>query len=109
MTITPAATDVLSRNNIHVVGNPAGRAIVFAHGFGCSQEIWRHVAPTFLSDNRQDLKDVTVPTVVLQCSEAVYARDHIPGSTLVTLAAVGHLPSLSGPDELAAVIRANLS
>jgi len=268
---TPATTEVLTRNNVHVSGNPVGRAIVFAHGFGCSQEIWRHVAPrflenykvvlfdhvgaggsdltdydrgkydslhgyaddileilealdltdvtfvghsvsammgvlasvhdpsrfgklilvgpspryvdqgdyrggfsrddidklldsldanylgwsttmapvitgnpdrpeigeeltglfcatgpaigrhfarvTFLSDNRQDLSRVTVPRVVLQCSEDViapssvgeYVCDHIPGSTLVTLAATGHLPSLSGPDELAAAIRTNLS
>jgi sigma-B regulation protein RsbQ len=35
------------RNNVHVSGNPEGRPIVFAHGFGCSQEVWRHVAPLF--------------------------------------------------------------
>jgi sigma-B regulation protein RsbQ len=266
----PASTDVVSRNNVLVLGNPAGRPVVFAHGFGCSQEIWRHVAPrfvddytvvlfdhvgaggsdlsaydrakydslhgyaddileildaldltdvtfvghsvsammgilasvhdpsrfaqlilvgpspryidqgdyrggfsvdditnmldsldanylgwsatmapvitanperphvgdeltglfcntdpdiarhfarvTFLSDNRVDLAQVTVPTVVLQCSDDVIApsavgtfvHEQIPGSTLVTLAATGHLPSLSDPDELAAVIRANL-
>ena len=268
---TPATTDVLARNNVHVLGNPDGRPVVFSHGFGCSQEIWRDVVPhfvddyrvvlfdhvgaggsdraaydrakydslhgyaddileileeldlrdvvfvghsvsammgvvasiadpsrfgrlvlvgpspryvddgdysggfsrddinglldsldsnylgwanamapvitgnpdrpeigaeltglfcstdpaiarhfarvTFLSDNRLDLAQVTVPTVVLQCSEDViapsavgdYVHEHIPGSTLVTLAATGHVPSLSGPDELAAVIRANLA
>ena len=271
VTTTPAATDVVSRNNVRVVGNPDGRTLVFAHGFGCSQEIWRHVTPhfvedfrvvlfdhvgaggsdlasysrakydslhgyaddileildaldlrdvvfvghsvsammgvlastadpsrfaqlvlvgpspryvdqgeysggfsradidglldsldanylgwsaamapvivgnpdrpelgdeltglfcatdpaigrhfarvTFLSDNRGDLAEVTVPTLVLQCSEDViapsvvgdYVHEHIPGSTLVTLAATGHVPSLSAPDELAAVIRANLA
>jgi len=268
---TPIASDVLSRNNVRVQGNPAGRPIVFANGFGCSQEVWRAVAPkfldefkvilfdhvgsggstlaaydrgkydslygyaddileilgaldltdvvfvghsvstmmgvlasiadptrfgklvlvgpspryvdapdyvggfsqhdieglldsleanfldwsatmapviagnpdrpeigaeltglfcatdpivarqfaqvTFLSDNRADLASVTVPTVVLQCSDDVIApasvgrftHEQIPGSTFVTLAATGHLPSLSAPDELAAVIRANLS
>ncbi|CAN5206532.1 alpha/beta hydrolase [soil metagenome] len=270
MTSTPATTDVLVRNNVTVMGNPDGRPLVFAHGFGCSQEIWRNVvahfpdyrvvlfdhvgaggsdlsaydrgkydslegyaddileimdaldlqdsvfvghsvsammgvvasvhrperfgalilvgpspryvdegdyrggfsrddinglldsldanylgwstamAPvitgnpdrprigekltelfcstdpaiarhfarvTFLSDNRLDLGDVTVPTVVLQCSEDViapaavgdYVHAHIPGSTLVTLSSTGHVPSLSGPDELAAVIRAQLA
>jgi sigma-B regulation protein RsbQ len=267
----PATTVVLARNNVRVLGNPDGRAIVFAHGFGCSQEIWRSVVPyflddyrvilfdhvgaggsdltaydrtkydslhgyaddileilhaldlhdavfvghsvsammgvlasvtdptrfgqlvlvgpspryvdqgdysggfsradidglldsldanylgwsaamapviagnpdrpelgaeltglfcatdptigrhfarvTFLSDNRQDLAAVTVPTLVLQCSDDViaptavgeYVHARIPGSTLVTLAATGHLPSLSGPDELATVIRSHLS
>ena len=271
MSPTPTATDVRSRNNVRVLGNPAGRPIVFSHGFGCSQEVWRDVAPaflddykvvlfdhvgsggsdlaaydrskydslygysddileilavldltdvvfvghsvsammgvlasitspdrfgklvlvgpspryvnagdyvggftqpdidglldsldanfldwsatmapviagnpdrpevgaeltglfcstdpavarqfarvTFLSDNRDDLAEVTVPTVVLQCSDDVIApsavgrftHEHIAGSTFVTLAATGHLPSLSAPDELAAVIRASLS
>ena len=271
MSPTPTATDVLSRNNVRVLGNPAGRPIVFAHGFGCSQEVWRGVAPaflddfmvvlfdhvgsgrsdlaaydrskydslygyaddileildaldltdvvfvghsvsammgvlasitaparfgklvlvgpsprymnadqyvggftqhdidalldsldanfldwsttmapviagnpdrpevgaeltglfcstdptvarqfarvTFLSDNRADLPEVTVPTVVLQCSDDVIApasvgrftHEQIAGSTLVTLTATGHLPSLSAPDELSAVIRANIS
>ena len=271
MAAIPASTDVASRNNVRIVGNPAGSPIVFAHGFGCSQAIWRDVVPyfvddykvvlfdhvgaggsdlsaydrtkydslhgyaddileilseldltevtfvghsvsammgvlastqdssrfarlilvgpspryvdqadyrggfsaddiaglldsldanylgwsttmapvivgnpdrpelgdeltglfcstdptiarhfarvTFLSDNRMDLADVTVPTVVLQCSDDViapsavgaYVHEQIPGSTLVTLEATGHLPSLSGPDELATVIRASLS
>ncbi len=271
MTTKAAATEVILRNNVHVLGNPAGRPLVFAHGFGCSQEIWRNVVPyfvrdykvvlfdhvgaggsdataydrgkydsldgyardlleilavldltdvvfvghsvsamigvvasaddpsrfgqlvlvgpspryvdqgdyrggftqadidglldsldsnylgwsaemapviagnpdrpevgeeltglfcatdptiarhfarvTFLSDNRRDLARVTVPTVVLQCSDDViapavvgdYVHDHIPGSTLVTLTSTGHTPSLSDPDELAAVIRANLA
>jgi sigma-B regulation protein RsbQ len=67
---------------------------------------------TFLSDNRRDLPDVTVPTVVLQCSEDViaplpvgrYVQEHIPGSAFVQLAATGHCPNLSGPDELATAI-----
>jgi sigma-B regulation protein RsbQ len=37
---------VLKRNNVHVSG--AGqRAMVFAHGFGCDQNMWRFVAPAF--------------------------------------------------------------
>ena len=67
---------------------------------------------TFLSDNRRDLAAVTVPTVVLQCSEDVIAplpvgrhvHEHIPGSTFVQLAATGHCPNLSGPVELSAAI-----
>jgi sigma-B regulation protein RsbQ len=37
---------VFKRNNVHVSG--AGqRAMVFAHGFGCDQNMWRFVAPAF--------------------------------------------------------------
>jgi sigma-B regulation protein RsbQ len=38
--------DVLQRHNVKVSG--AGeRAMVFAHGFGCDQNMWRFVAPHF--------------------------------------------------------------
>ncbi|WP_294039380.1 alpha/beta hydrolase [Sphingomonas sp.] len=37
---------VLIRNNVHVAGQ-GDRAIVFAHGFGCDQNMWRFVAPAF--------------------------------------------------------------
>jgi sigma-B regulation protein RsbQ len=40
-------TGIRRRNNVKVSGNPEGRPIVFAHGFGCSQEVWREVAPQF--------------------------------------------------------------
>jgi len=49
--------DVVSRNNVRVIGNPDGRPMIFAHGFGCSQETWRHVAPAFLDDYRVVLFD----------------------------------------------------
>ncbi|MGV9673798.1 alpha/beta fold hydrolase [Nocardia sp. NPDC003482] len=67
---------------------------------------------TFLSDNRDDLAAVSVPTLVAQCSndaiaprevgEFVHAR--IPGSRLVTLDATGHCPQLAAPEETAAAI-----
>lgn len=71
---------------------------------------------TFLSDNRRDLAEVTVPTLVLQCTDDViapmpvgqYVHAHIPGSEFVLLAATGHCPNISGPVELAAAIRAYL-
>jgi len=34
------------RNNIHIAGS-GSRAMVFAHGFGCDQNMWRFVAPAF--------------------------------------------------------------
>jgi sigma-B regulation protein RsbQ len=44
------------RNNVHVRG--AGeRAMMFAHGFGCDQNMWRFVAPAFEKDFRIVLFD----------------------------------------------------
>jgi sigma-B regulation protein RsbQ len=69
---------------------------------------------SFLSDNRADLPGVDVPTLVLQCSEDViapetagrYVHEHIPGSSFTQLAATGHCPHLSAPEETTAAIRA---
>jgi sigma-B regulation protein RsbQ len=47
---TTGNTPAIRRNNVHVVGNLSGRPVMFAHGFGCSQEVWRHVAPAFVED-----------------------------------------------------------
>jgi sigma-B regulation protein RsbQ len=72
---------------------------------------------TFLSDNRADLSAVRVPTLVLQCSADViapepvgrYVHEHVPGSVFTQLAATGHCPNLSAPEETTAAIRAFLS
>ncbi|MGW8681634.1 alpha/beta fold hydrolase [Streptomyces sp. NPDC055817] len=69
---------------------------------------------TFLSDNRADLADVTVPTLVVQCSSdaiappevGAFIQDRIKGSRLVTLNATGHCPQLSAPEETAEAITA---
>jgi sigma-B regulation protein RsbQ len=71
---------------------------------------------TFLSDSRDVLDGVTVPTLVLQCSDDVIAPDavgeyvasRIPASTLVRLRATGHCPNLSAPSETIDAIRAFL-
>jgi sigma-B regulation protein RsbQ len=39
--------DVIERHNIKVTGRPDGQPMVFAHGFGCDQNMWRYVAPRF--------------------------------------------------------------
>jgi sigma-B regulation protein RsbQ len=44
--------DVLRRHAVRVTGNPDGRPMVFAHGFGCDQTLWRFVTPAFESDFR---------------------------------------------------------
>lgn len=48
--------NVRARNNVRVAGN-GERAIVFAHGFGCDQNMWRLVAPAFERDFRTVLFD----------------------------------------------------
>jgi sigma-B regulation protein RsbQ len=52
-----AEVDVLSRNNVTVLGVPGARPMLFAHGFGCSQEMWRHVVPSFQDDHQIVLFD----------------------------------------------------
>jgi sigma-B regulation protein RsbQ len=74
----------------------------------------RFARATFLSDNRADLAGVSVPTLVLQCSDDViapvvvgeYVHREIPGSEFVLLAATGHCPNLSAPAETTEAIRA---
>lgn len=71
---------------------------------------------TFLSDNRRDLADVTVPTHIIQSSDDViaplevghYVHDAIAGSSLTVLSTTGHVPILSGADELVGAIRSGL-
>jgi sigma-B regulation protein RsbQ len=50
-------TGALLRNNVHESGVPTGQPIVFAHGFGCDQAMWRFMAPEFESDYRVILFD----------------------------------------------------
>ena len=51
------ATDVRRRNNVVELGNPTGRPLLFAHGFGCSQQAWRRVVPQFADEYRVILFD----------------------------------------------------
>jgi sigma-B regulation protein RsbQ len=67
---------------------------------------------TFLSDNRADLAQVHVPTLVLQCSDDVIAPVEVgrfvsrtmPNATMVMLDATGHCPNLSAPEQTAGAI-----
>jgi len=51
------AVDVVRRNNVVVTGNPSGRPMMLAHGFGCSQDTWRLVVPYFAADYKIVLFD----------------------------------------------------
>jgi sigma-B regulation protein RsbQ len=77
----------------------------------------RFAQVTFLSDNRADLPRVETPTLVLQCDNDVIApvqvgefvHAHIPASSYELLAATGHCPHLSAPDQTVAAMKRFLS
>ena len=48
--------DVLTRNNVKVLGRGT-QPMMFAHGFGCDQNMWRFVTPAFEDDYRIVLFD----------------------------------------------------
>jgi sigma-B regulation protein RsbQ len=77
----------------------------------------RFAEATFFGDNRADLPGVTVPSLVLQCSEDAiappevgrYVAQNVPRSTLRQLKATGHCPHVSHPDETIEAIREYLA
>lgn len=62
---------------------------------------------TFLSDHRGDLAKVTVPTLIMQCSEdsivpieaGEFLHRHLTNSTFLLMEAKGHYPHISHPEE----------
>jgi sigma-B regulation protein RsbQ len=77
----------------------------------------RFAEVTFLSDNREDLEKVTVPSLILQCSDdaiaplevGTFLHAHLPGSSLRVLEATGHCPQMSHPDETVRAIKEYLA
>ncbi len=73
----------------------------------------RFAEATFLADNRSDLAHVTVPSLILQCSDDMvapmevgeYVHRELPDSTFRVMKAVGHCPHMSDPDETVALIK----
>lgn len=69
---------------------------------------------TFFADNRKDLPLVTVPSLILQCSQDLiaplevgsYIHLHTPNSTLRLMEATGHCPHVSHPEETIRLIQA---
>ena len=49
--------NALVRNNVTVHGRPDGPAMLFAHGFGCDQNMWRYLWPAFEDEYRIVLFD----------------------------------------------------
>jgi sigma-B regulation protein RsbQ len=68
---------------------------------------------SFLADNRADVPQMPLPTLLLQCSDDVavpaevgdYLLAHLPQGQLITLRATGHCPHLSAPMEVLAAMR----
>jgi sigma-B regulation protein RsbQ len=48
--------NILTRNNINISGN-GSQTIIFAHGFGCDQNMWRFIVPAFENEYRIVLFD----------------------------------------------------
>jgi sigma-B regulation protein RsbQ len=80
--------------------------------------IAKHFArTTFLSDKRELLSSVTIPSLILQCSDDViapqevgkYMHQQMTGSQLVLMQATGHCPNLSAPEETIDAIKKFLS
>ncbi len=69
---------------------------------------------TFTSDNRADLDRSTIRTLILQCTDDIIAplavgdfvHAQMKNSELIVLAATGHCPNLSAPEEVVSAIRA---
>jgi sigma-B regulation protein RsbQ len=57
VTVASEPVSISRRNHVNVSGNPNGRPVVFAHGFGCGQHMWRHVAPGLADSHRVVLFD----------------------------------------------------
>lgn len=104
-----------------VMGNPEEPELAaeLERGFvGTHPDAARTFARTlFLTDSRAVLPQVSLPTLVLQCQydalapvavgDAVAAA--LPRAELVRMAATGHCPHVSAPEETAAAIRAHLA
>ena len=77
----------------------------------------RFAEATFLSDNRSDVPNVTVPSLIMQCSDDAiaplavgdYLHSFLPGSSLRVMEANGHCPHMSHPEETIRLIKEYLS
>jgi sigma-B regulation protein RsbQ len=77
----------------------------------------RFAEATFFADNRHDLAECAVPSLILQCSEDAiapvevgrYLSRTLPNNAYRQLKATGHCPHVSHPDETIAAMREYLS
>ncbi len=77
----------------------------------------RFAETTFFADNREDLKKIKIPSLIMQCAEDIiapvqighYLKDNMPQSSLRLMKATGHCPHMSAPDETVLLIKEFLS
>ena len=115
-------TDIIKRNNVRISGK-GSQPMLFAHGFGCDQNMWRFVAPAFEEDYRIVLfdyvgagrSDVTAYDEERYSTLEGYARDLIEVMQALDLndvVLVGHsvssmiclLAAVAEPDRVHSVI-----
>lgn len=77
----------------------------------------RFAEVTFFGDNRSDLPEVPVPSLILQCADDLiaplevgdYLHRQLPHSTLHRMKATGHCPQMSHPEETIQAMKDYLS
>ncbi len=115
--------DPLARHNVRVSGPADATPMLFAHGYGCDQHMWRHVAPAFEDDFRVVLFDHVgaggsdlasydpdryatlggYATDVLEICEALDLRDVVfVGHSVSSM--IGVLASLEEPDRFSKLV-----
>ncbi|MFN8759087.1 MAG: alpha/beta fold hydrolase [Tagaea sp.] len=119
--MTLADSDIVARHAVRIVGQ-GKRDLLFAHGFGCAQTMWRHVAPALARDNRAILFDYIgmgeAPAAaydpIRHASLDGYARDLLDVARAVggppkivvghsVSATIGLLAALQAPESIAGV------
>ncbi|WEK32943.1 MAG: alpha/beta hydrolase [Candidatus Pseudomonas phytovorans] len=94
-------------------GEPALQGELLSSLCRTDAQIARHFARViFLSDHRQDVVGLRLPTLILQCTEdpvvpvavGEYLHSVLPNSRLVLVDNMGHYPQLSAPSACSAAI-----
>src|ERR1044072_41853 len=116
--------DIARRNHVTVTGNPDGRTVLLAHGFGCDQNMWRLTVPALADDYRIALfdyvgagrSDLTAFDEQRYSSLEGYADDVVEVCTALDLhdavfvrhsvsAMVGVLAARKAPERIGALVR----
>ncbi len=114
---------LVDRHRVTLAGNPHGQPVMFVHGFGCDQAMWRRVWPAFQDDHHVVLFDnagangVDASTFDLARHATLtgYARDVVALSAELDLwdvilvghsvgAMIGALACIADPQRFAALV-----
>ena len=102
------------RNAVTVTGNPSGQPMMFVHGYGCDQNMWRYITPAFkdaykivlfdqVGNGRSDLSAYDVEKYSTLDGYATDVLEIIHDNDLRDVVYVGH--SVSGVIGMLAAIR----